>query len=73
MQAAAAAAAEAAARRAAEAAARQAHRQEMRQREEAQAMINLRAFKESLHATVSRVGPLGPLALPEPLPVVPRM
>ena len=54
-QAAAAAAAEAAARRGAEAAARQAHRQELRQREEAQALLNLRAFKDSIKAAVSRV------------------
>ncbi|KAL3137850.1 hypothetical protein ABBQ38_005103 [Trebouxia sp. C0009 RCD-2024] len=54
--AAAAAAAEAAARRGAEAAARQAHRHELRQREEAQALLNLRAFKDSIKAAVSRVG-----------------
>ena len=57
LQAAAAAAAEAAARRGAEAAARQAHRQELRQREEAQALQNLRAFKDSIKAAVSRVSP----------------
>lgn len=55
LQAAAAAAAEAAARRGAEAAARQAHRLEVRQREEAQALANLRAFKDSIKAAVSRV------------------
>lgn len=55
MQAAAAAAAEAAARRGAEAAARQAHRHELRQKEEAQALLNLRAFKDSIKAAVSRV------------------
>jgi len=55
LQAAAAAAAEAAARRGAEAAARQAHRHELRQKEEAQALLNLRAFKDSIKAAVSRV------------------
>ncbi len=55
MQAAAAAAQEAAARRGAEAAARQAHRHELRQKEEAQALLNLRAFKDSIKAAVSRV------------------
>ena len=66
MQAAAAAAAEAAARRGAEAMARQAHRQELRQREEAQALQNLRAFKDSIKAAVSRVRPL-----PAPAPSSP--
>ena len=55
LQAAAAAAQEAAARRGAEAAARQAHRHELRQKEEAQALLNLRAFKDSIKAAVSRV------------------
>ena len=66
MQAAAAAAAEAAARRGAEAAQRQAHRQELRQREEAQALQNLRAFKDSIKAAVSRVS--HPDRLPPPPP-----
>ena len=71
MQAAAAAAAEAAVRRGAEAAARQAHRQELRQREEAQALLNLRAFKDSIKAAVSRVSPSAPAPCnnpPSPFP-----
>ncbi len=63
VQAAAAAAAEAAARRGAEAALRQAHRHELRQKEEAQALQNLRAFKDSIKAAVSRVSQLHLLLL----------
>ncbi|DBA79173.1 hypothetical protein WJX77_004780 [Trebouxia sp. C0004] len=62
--AAAAAAAEATARRGAEAAARQAHRNELRQKEEAQALLNLRAFKDSIKAAVSRVGSTSPPVAP---------
>lgn len=54
-QAAAEAARVAAERRGAEAAQRQAHRQELRKQEEAQALTNLRAFKDSIKAVVSRV------------------
>lgn len=55
VQAAAEAARAAAERRGVEAAARQAHRQDMRRQEEAQALTNLRAFKDSIKAAVSRV------------------
>lgn len=54
-QAAAEAARAAAERRGAEAAQRQAHRLELRKQEEAQALTNLRAFKDSIKAAVSKV------------------
>ena len=57
LQAAAEAARVAAERRGAEVAQRQAHRQELRKQEEAQALTNLRAFKDSIKAAVSRVSP----------------